>query len=74
MIDKLTPEMLWGRVNQPEHPVVEAERQHDLDDLAREFARDRQLLEREMAEYDDASLSDREREDMGLPPRLPRKK
>ncbi|KKW28954.1 MAG: hypothetical protein UY72_C0057G0008 [Candidatus Uhrbacteria bacterium GW2011_GWD2_52_7] len=57
-----------------EHPVAEEARLRDIDALAREFERDREALEAEMARYDDESLSPREREEMGLAPKKKVKK
>ncbi len=53
----------------PEHPVVEAEQARDARDLARAFEPEQEQLAADLVAYDEDSLSEREREDMGLPPR-----
>lgn len=45
---------------------------HELYDVSRDFEIEAKRLEEEMAEADLASLSDIEREAMGLPPRVVR--
>ncbi|MCR4312278.1 MAG: hypothetical protein NUV56_03265 [Candidatus Uhrbacteria bacterium] len=68
-IDAPGPAEMWGPLDKPDHIVVEEDNRHPIDTLAQEFEGDRERLHKEIAAHDLDVLSDRERQDMGLPKR-----